>query len=114
MKELIKIGLSHTKNDTPLRDDAFELSDDEKIKKIEYHFARIMQTLGLDLYDDSLSGTPHRIAKMYVEEIFSGLNPENKPDVSLFIIFSMRAPFCADHRKSACRLYSRQAGNRVV
>ncbi|MEP7081248.1 MAG: GTP cyclohydrolase I FolE [Ginsengibacter sp.] len=84
MKELIKIGLSHTKNDTPLRDDAFELSDDEKIKKIEYHFARIMQTLGLDLYDDSLSGTPHRIAKMYVEEIFSGLNPENKPDVSLF------------------------------
>ncbi|MEO6869724.1 MAG: GTP cyclohydrolase I FolE [Ginsengibacter sp.] len=84
MKELIKIGLSHTKNDTPLRDDASELSDDEKIKKIEYHFARIMQTLGLDLYDDSLSGTPHRIAKMYVEEIFSGLNPENKPDVSLF------------------------------
>lgn len=84
MKELIDIGLSHTKTDTPLRDDAFELSDDEKIKKIEYHFARIMQTLGLDLYDDSLSGTPHRIAKMYVEEIFSGLNPENKPDVSLF------------------------------
>lgn len=84
MKELMKVGLSHTKIDTPLRDDAFELSDQEKIKKIEYHFARIMQTLGLDLYDDSLSGTPNRIAKMYVEEIFSGLNPDNKPDISLF------------------------------
>lgn len=76
--------LSHTNTDTALRDDAFELSDEEKIKKIEYHFAKIMQTLGLDLHDDSLSGTPNRIAKMYVEEIFSGLNPDNKPDISLF------------------------------
>ena len=84
MQENIKIGLRHTKTDTPLRDDAFELSDEEKIKRIEFHFGKIMNVLGLDLYDDSLSGTPHRIAKMYVEEIFSGLNPENKPDVSLF------------------------------
>ena len=84
MQETIKIGLRHTKTDTPLRDDAFELSDEEKIKKIEFHFAKIMNVLGLDLYDDSLGGTPHRIAKMYVEEIFSGLNPKNKPDISLF------------------------------
>ena len=84
MQETIKIGLRHTKTNTPLRDDAFELSDEEKIRKIEFHFAKIMNVLGLDLYDDSLSGTPNRIAKMYVEEIFSGLNPENKPDISLF------------------------------
>ena len=84
MQETIKIGLRHTKADTPLRDDAFELSDEEKIRKIEFHFTKIMNVLGLDLYDDSLGGTPHRIAKMYVEEIFSGLNPENKPHISLF------------------------------
>jgi GTP cyclohydrolase I len=84
MQETIKIGLSHTKTDVSLRDDAFKLSDEEKIKKIEFHFSKIMQTLGLDLYDDSLRGTPHRVAKMYVEEIFSGLNPDNKPDISLF------------------------------
>jgi len=59
-------------------------SDVEKIKKIEHHFAQIMHTLGLDLYDDSLSGTPRRVAKMFVKEIFSGLNPANKPEVSLF------------------------------
>lgn len=84
MQETIKIGLRHTKTDTPLRVDAFELSDEEKIRKIEFHFTKIMNVLGLDLYDDSLSGTPHRIARMYVEEIFSGLNPENKPEISLF------------------------------
>lgn len=84
MQEIIKMYLSHTNNDTPLRDDAFNLSDDEKIQKIEYHFAKIMQTLGLDLYNDSLKGTPNRVAKMYVGEIFSGLNPDNKPDISLF------------------------------
>ncbi len=84
MQEIIKMYLSHSKTDTPLHDIAFELSDEEKIKKIEFHFAKIMNVLGLDLFDDSLSGTPHRIAKMYVEEIFSGLNPDNKPDISLF------------------------------
>lgn len=60
------------------------LTDEEKIRKIEYHFAQIMDTLGLDLSDDSLSGTPKRVAKMYVREVFSGLNPANEPKISLF------------------------------
>ena len=70
--------------DTPITEDAFELSDDEKIIKIEKHFKEIMEVLGLDLTDDSLKGTPYRVAKMYVKEMFSGLNPDNKPPVSLF------------------------------
>lgn len=70
--------------DTPLRADAFAMSDEEKVQKIEGHFKAIMETLGLDLSDDSLSQTPKRVAKMYVNEIFSGLNPENKPSVTLF------------------------------
>ncbi len=73
-----------TSIDTPMRADAFELSDDEKMKAIEQHFKSIMNILGLDLKDDSLSGTPHRVAKMYVKEIFQGLNPANKPKVALF------------------------------
>lgn len=70
--------------DTPLRPDAFAMSDDEKIKKIEGHFKEIMNILGLDLNDDSLNGTPKRVAKMYVKEVFSGLNPANKPHARLF------------------------------
>lgn len=70
--------------ETPMRKDAFLLSDEEKIEKIAEHFQAIMQTLGLDLTDDSLRDTPHRVAKMYVKEIFSGLNPDNKPKVSQF------------------------------
>lgn len=70
--------------ETPMRDDAFKLSDDDKIAKIQEHFTAIMETLGLDLTDDSLSQTPKRVAKMYVKEIFSGLNPANKPAVTLF------------------------------
>jgi GTP cyclohydrolase I len=70
--------------DTPLRPDAFDLSDDQKIEKIEKHFREIMQILGLDLTDDSLSGTPRRVAKMYVKEVFSGLNPKNRPHARLF------------------------------
>ncbi|HKL15948.1 MAG TPA: GTP cyclohydrolase I FolE [Balneolaceae bacterium] len=69
---------------TPLREDAFDLSDDQKIEKIEEHFSEIMQTLGLDLTDESLSGTPYRVAKMYVKEIFQGLNPKNRPDAKKF------------------------------
>lgn len=69
---------------TPLRSDAFDLSDDEKITKIAEQFKVIMETLGLDLSDDSLQGTPRRVAKMYVKEIFSGLNPENMPAITLF------------------------------
>ena len=81
-----ELGDEHvsTSVDTPLRADAFELSDDEKIEKITTHFGSIMDILGLDRTDDSLSGTPRRVAKMYVKEIFSGLNPENSPDIKLF------------------------------
>jgi GTP cyclohydrolase I len=80
------IGDDHigTSIETPLREDAFALSDKEKMEKIAYHFTHIMETLGLDLSDDSLKGTPRRVAKMYVQEIFSGLNPANKPGVALF------------------------------
>lgn len=70
--------------ETPMREDAFELSDSEKIEQIEAHFKSIMEIMGLDLTDDSLQGTPRRVAKMYVQEIFSGLNPANKPKVQLF------------------------------
>lgn len=73
-----------TSIDTPLRQDAFVLSDDEKIRTIAFHFKQIMDTLGLDLTDDSLAGTPYRVAKMYVKEVFSGLDPKNKPDIKLF------------------------------
>lgn len=69
---------------TPMRLDAFDISEEEKIAIIEKHFKVIMDTLGLDLTDDSLKGTPKRVAKMYVKEIFSGLNPANKPKIALF------------------------------
>ena len=80
------IGDNHlsTNTDTPIRDDAFKLSDIEKINIIEEKFADILHTLGMDLTDDSLKGTPKRVAKMYVNEIFSGLNPKNKPKASKF------------------------------
>jgi GTP cyclohydrolase I len=70
--------------ETPMRKDAFDLSDEEKIERIESHFRQIMETLGLDLTDDSLAGTPKRVAKMFVKEAFSGLNPKNKPVARLF------------------------------
>jgi GTP cyclohydrolase I len=84
--EIEEIGENHvgTSLDTPMRDDAFDLDDDTKVELIEAHFREIMNIMGLDLNDDSLSGTPHRVAKMYVKEIFSGLNPANKPRVALF------------------------------
>src|SRR3954468_12842316 len=70
--------------ETPLRADAFDIDDEEKIEKIEKHFREIMNILGLDLTDDSLNGTPHRVAKMYVKEAFAGLNPVNRPNARLF------------------------------
>jgi len=70
--------------ETPIRPDAFDLNDDEKVAIIEKHFVGILETLGMDLSDDSLKRTPHRVAKMYVKEIFSGLHPANKPQVTLF------------------------------
>ena len=85
-EEVDKLGEDHlsTDLDTPMREDAFLMSDAEKIVQIEENFRKIMHVLGLDLSDDSLKNTPHRVAKMYVEEIFSGLNPTNKPAVSMF------------------------------
>jgi len=81
-----EMGDNHvsTSVDTPMVVNAFEKSDAEKIAIIQEHFKAIMETLGLDLTDDSLKGTPKRVAKMYVQEIFSGLNPANKPAVALF------------------------------
>ncbi|MGN6180300.1 MAG: GTP cyclohydrolase I FolE [Mucilaginibacter sp.] len=70
--------------DTPLKPDAFAIDDETKVELIEKHFAAIMNILGLDMTDDSLKDTPKRVAKMYVKEIFSGLNPANKPDITLF------------------------------
>lgn len=70
--------------ETPIRNDAFEIDDDIKVELIEKKFKEIMELLGLDLNDDSLKDTPKRVAKMYVKEIFSGLNPNNKPNVTLF------------------------------
>ncbi|MBL7559968.1 GTP cyclohydrolase I FolE [Olleya sp. YSTF-M6] len=81
-----EIGDNHisTNHDTPLRADAFELSDTDKINSIKKDVTSIMQTLGLDLTDDSLKGTPNRVAKMFVNEIFSGLHPDKKPKASTF------------------------------
>lgn len=80
------IGEDHigTSADTPLRKDAFAIDDRQKMEIIAGHFREIMHTLGLDLADDSLKGTPRRVAKMFVKEIFSGLDPKNKPVIALF------------------------------
>ncbi len=81
-----EIGDDHlfTGLETPMKPDAFKFSDDEKKERIAVLFEEIMDVLGLDLKDDSLKGTPKRVAKMYIDEIFSGLNPANKPKVALF------------------------------
>jgi GTP cyclohydrolase IA len=80
------IGDNHigTSQETPIRLDAFALDDESKIELISRHFGEIMKILGLDLTDDSLMGTPKRVAKMYVKEIFNGLNPANKPEIQMF------------------------------
>ena len=71
-------------SDTPIRDNAFDISDDEKISLIEKDIHNILETLGMDLTDDSLRGTPKRVAKMFVKELFSGLNPDKLPKSSTF------------------------------
>lgn len=82
----LEIGDDHlyTGPETPMKADAFKLSDDEKKQRIAILFEEIMDVMGLDLTDDSLQGTPKRVAKMYIDEIFSGLNPANKPKIALF------------------------------
>ncbi|MGB1318464.1 MAG: GTP cyclohydrolase I, partial [Flavobacteriales bacterium] len=86
MEVIQEVGDNHvgTSLDTPMKENPHAISDKEKMEKIAENFASIMDTLGLDLSDDSLSGTPMRVAKMYVEEVFSGLNPKSKPAVKLF------------------------------
>lgn len=81
-----EIGNNHiaTSSENPIRQDAFDLSDDEKIEIIKKDVERILLTLGMDLTDDSLKGTPNRVAKMFVKEIFGGLNPNKKPSSSTF------------------------------
>ncbi|MEM0993938.1 MAG: GTP cyclohydrolase I FolE [Bacteroidota bacterium] len=75
----------HSSNpETPMREGAFDLSEAEKQEKIAGHFREILHTLGMDLEDDSIQGTPRRVAKMFVKEIFSGLNPNNEPAITLF------------------------------
>jgi len=84
IRELMNAEPAASALNTALREDAFERSDSDKIKEIECHVARIMNALGLDLSDSSLNRTPERVAKMFVKELFSGLNPVNKPRISLF------------------------------
>ena len=81
-----EIGENHvgTSANTPLRADAFDISDTEKIARIQESVKDILTTLGMDLEDDSLKGTPKRVAKAFVNELFMGLNPENKPSASTF------------------------------
>ncbi|MCM4165133.1 MULTISPECIES: GTP cyclohydrolase I FolE [unclassified Arenibacter] len=85
-KHFEELGDDHVSaaEDTPLRKDAFVLSDEEKIERIRGSVNEIMLTLGLDLDDDSLRGTPNRVAKMFVQEIFGGLNPKKRPKSSTF------------------------------
>jgi GTP cyclohydrolase I len=86
-EEMIEeMGDSHisTSIDTPMVKNAFDKTEQEKMDIIQSHFKAIMETMGLDLTDDSLQGTPKRVAKMFIKEIFSGLNPANKPAIALF------------------------------
>jgi GTP cyclohydrolase I len=84
--EIDELGNDHVSScyNIPMREDAFVKTDEEKIEIISQQFKTIMETLGLDLSDDSLKGTPLRVAKMYVKEVFQGLNPANKPSISMF------------------------------
>ena len=86
LKQWEEMGDSHisVKQETPLREDAFVMDDALKIELIAKHFKEIMHVLGLDLTDESLQGTPLRVAKMFVNEHFKGLDPKNKPEPTLF------------------------------
>jgi GTP cyclohydrolase IA len=81
-----ELGNNHASSSAknPIRHDAFDLSDEEKIERIKKDVENILHTLGMDLTDDSLKGTPNRVAKMFVKEIFGGLHPNKKPNASTF------------------------------
>jgi GTP cyclohydrolase I len=83
---LDEIGDNHiaTNAQNPVRSDAFDISDDQKIESIKKDVESILLTLGMDLNDDSMKGTPNRVAKMFVKELFGGLNPDKKPKASTF------------------------------
>jgi GTP cyclohydrolase I len=119
IKEFETLGDDHigTSSETPMRMDAFELTNEEKIDIIKDDVRHIMETLGLDLTDDSLSGTPMRVAKMFVKEQFGGLNPNKKPSASTFqnkykygemlvekkhqCLFHLRTSFTSNSRKGS-------------
>ena len=84
--DIEEIGDDHLYSsiETPMRKDAFAMEDETKMELIEKHFRHIMEIMGLDMTDDSLRGTPKRVAKMYIKEVFSGLDPKNKPAIALF------------------------------
>ncbi len=84
--QIDEMGDNHVASsyDTPIKSNAFDIDDETKIELISEKFREIMEIIGLDLNDDSLNGTPKRVAKMYINEIFSGLNPKNKPAMRLF------------------------------
>jgi GTP cyclohydrolase IA len=84
LDDLLREDHNSSNAQNPVIPEAMELPEHEKIARIAFHFSKIMETLGLDLKDDSLSGTPLRVAKMYVKEVFSGLDPKNKPAIKLF------------------------------
>ncbi len=86
-KEIDAIGDDHigsNSEETPIKKGAFDIPDNEKISLIQEKVYEILDILGMDLTDDSLKGTPRRVAKMFVNEIFSGINPKNKPEMSTF------------------------------
>lgn len=86
LEEIEETGDNHigSNSENPIREDAFAISDPEKIALIKKDVAHILEVLGMDLNDDSLKGTPLRVAKMFVSEIFAGLNPAHKPKASVF------------------------------
>ena len=86
LNDVDALGENHsaTSKENPVRADAFKLTNDQKIEKIEYHVREILDALGMDLEDDSIKGTPQRVAKAYVNEIFGGLDPKRKPKASTF------------------------------
>lgn len=86
LEEIEEAGDNHigSSSSNPVREDAFDMSDQEKIALINKDVAHILEVLGMDLNDDSLKGTPQRVAKMFVKEIFAGLHPDRKPKASVF------------------------------
>ncbi|MDR6302013.1 GTP cyclohydrolase I FolE [Mesonia maritima] len=86
LDDIEEMGNDHvgSSQENPIRKDAFDLSDSEKIEAIQEDVRKILHTLGMDLTDDSLKGTPLRVAKMFVNEIFGGLHPARKPKASVF------------------------------